>query len=253
MVCVQALVRESCPCLAHCLVLLIFGIIDGQEECAKSTVALALAIEGPDRYHIDAVAHAINVVLLQLQPVDGPLGRHVGCIIVQRLEHEALARACNRLIQKCLNLILLQFIKVAPDSVHYLALVLMEHTPQPCAPRLQVLGEVGLAIVEHAVKRHDTHLDFDVLDVDVLSGAGGKDLERQDLLVCQVIGDDLAVNDPALHVIGKSFLDHLDHVGVLLCHVFGVSAVDFDSAAVYDVNLRALPVILPLSREPLAR
>lgn len=101
-------------------------------------------------------------------------------------------------------------------------------------------------------RRLEAELDFDVLDPDLLPGAGGEDLEGQDLLLGAIEGDGLAVEDAGGHALLGRVLEVSDNVGELLRRVVEVAREDEHLAALLHVNLRALAVVLPLSGEGLA-
>mmetsp|Transcript_111855 Transcript_111855/g.303636 ORF Transcript_111855/g.303636 Transcript_111855/m.303636 type:complete len:436 (+) Transcript_111855:476-1783(+) len=249
----QIFVRKSSACFAHRLELLLFQIVYRQQVSAICACTLALSVEGTNGNYVDAVTHAVHVVLLQLKPIDAPFRRLINRVVSQRLQHEPLTRAGDRLVQELLHVLLLKLVKIPKSGELDLALGLRERLPQRVAPLFQRSLHERRPVVEHEVKREDADLHLDVFDLDVLASSSAQNLERKDLLGLEVEGNKLAVDDAALHALTQRLSDYLDHVGILLGHVLGVAAVDEDPVPGQDVDLGPLSVVLPLPREAHAR
>mmetsp|Transcript_700 Transcript_700/g.1446 ORF Transcript_700/g.1446 Transcript_700/m.1446 type:complete len:259 (-) Transcript_700:1717-2493(-) len=108
----KILIRKTRARLADCLVLLRLRIVYGQQEGPISTSPLPLPVESANWNHIDAVARAIEVILLQLEPIERPLGGLIRGILAECLEHEPLTRTSNGVIEERLNLLLVEVLEI---------------------------------------------------------------------------------------------------------------------------------------------
>ncbi|GIX65153.1 uncharacterized protein BcabD6B2_45880 [Babesia caballi] len=183
----------------------------------------------------------------ELQPVVGALLGLVGGILVEALDHEALAGVRHSLAQKVVDLV--QGVHVLATGKVQQVLLLVHSGLQRAAALRQRLGDEGLAVeVEHVEGVH-AHGNGNVLHGHALALAGGQLLEGHDLAVLGVVGNHLAVENAVDHVGLHAYAEALHDVGVLPAEVFHVAAEQLDGAVPQEVQLDALAIVLVLARE----
>mmetsp|Transcript_43500 Transcript_43500/g.114772 ORF Transcript_43500/g.114772 Transcript_43500/m.114772 type:complete len:385 (-) Transcript_43500:981-2135(-) len=249
----EILVRETCACLAHSLVLLIFSAIHGKKECTVGACTLSLTVERTNGNDVEAVGHAIEVVLLEFQPIQRPFRRLVSGVVYKCFQHETFAGTSHGLVQCSLHLFLVHFFEIPVGCEHDLSLFCNQCFPEALSTVFKRLLHKRLSIEQHNIKRVHADIDLDVLDHDVLPPSGRQGLEGEDSLCCLIESHKLAIDDATFHTFGQIFLDHLDHVWIFFRHVLGISAVNQDAITRNHVHLSSFTVILPLTSEALPR
>ncbi len=166
---------------------------------------------------------------------------------MQRLDHQTLALALDRLLEELLNGV--HVAQVLAGGQHKLALHLVEALAKQLSPLREILGDQRLAVQVQQVKGKEADANGDLTFVDVLALSSAQHLEGQNLLGGDIKGDRFTVEDKVGHIGADNLVNQLDDVRVLFSVVLLVSAVDVGVLVVVQVNLRPLTVVLVLAGE----
>ena len=202
-------------------------------------------MEGADGHEVQGVAASLQVVLLELEPVERTLGRLVRG--VHGLDDETLGVVGDGILEEYLELL-----DVARDlrrAKVKLVRNLVESTVHRLPSLRQRLLQERLAVEVEAVEGVDAHVDLDVSLVDVLATARGQNLKRENLVVLPVVRHSLSVDHHALHPFFQVGRQPSDDVRELRGVILLVPGEDLDGAVLQEVDLRPLPVVLVLARK----
>lgn len=203
-----------------------------------------------DRVGDGPVSHALDVILLNLEPLVTSLVGLVGrsrAAGVESLDHETLARGGHRLVEEGEDL--LSVGRIPARRKHESALYFVETLPHLIPPLLQGLLDEGLPIEVEHIECKETNLDLDLALVRLLPLPRAEDLERKDLLGLTVISHNLAVEHKVRRALGHDLWKHLYNVGILAGVVLTIATVNLDRAIGQLVDLPPLPVVLVLAGE----
>ena len=241
----QLLVREPGADLADGLQLFGFLVVTREQVRAVDARTLASAVKRADGDEVEGVAASLEVILLELQPVERSLGGLVRG--VHRLDDEALGVVGDGILEE--NLELLDVARDLRRAKVKLVGNLLERRVHRLPSLRQRLLQQRLAVEIEAVERVYAHVDFDVRLVDVLAPARGQNLKRKNLVVFPVVRHRLSIDHDALHALLQVRGQRADDVRELWGVVLLVPGEDLDGAVLQQVDLRAFPVVLVLARK----
>mmetsp|Transcript_1528 Transcript_1528/g.4314 ORF Transcript_1528/g.4314 Transcript_1528/m.4314 type:complete len:614 (-) Transcript_1528:348-2189(-) len=243
----QHFLREARADLAHGLELLTLLIPAGEQVGAKDARALALAVVGADGHEVERVRHALDVVLLHLEPVEAPPRGLIRGVHLEGLHHDALALPRHGVVDEGLDV--LGIVRVHGGGKVEDAVCRCKGSAQLGTALAKRPLDEGLAVEVEQVEGEDLALDLDVVEGDVLLGALAQVLECLELARLLVVAHGLAVDDEGLRGLQHGLGELGDYVRVLARHVLGGAGKDLEVSRGRLVDLRTLPVVLVLAGE----
>ncbi len=213
-------------------------------------MSFAGAVEGANRHKVESVSQiAIEIVFLEFEPLERPLGRFVSAVGVERLDHEALAAFLDACVEDLFYLF--QVVRVLVNRVHQLSWLFWKVLGYHRSPLFQtLLQQTGLIVVKQ-VEHEDAHFYPDVFQLHVLPATTSEGLEGEDAATGGVYGHDFTVHDERLLGGGEVLLHELDDVGIGFVHILQVAGVDI-YLPVFVVDLSAKTIVLVFAGEPQA-